>query len=212
MARLQQTPHDTLHRARSARPEGHSGWRERGERPEEALRPCQAPGAEPAPTRILGNGEAKRGKGKRAAVAVASGAEQERQKSMQEGAEEGRGRKAPPRSSWAGPGRALGRPRPSGPCCAGLAPGVGPSSLLLHAASLAQRVQPGLVPRQPPAAGSSVPSLPWGWGLVTKVPVGLWSGEHGGRFSSESSPRARPASGPAQGRMSRGAVCHHLVF
>lgn len=132
------------------------------------------------------------------------------QKSMQEGAEGGGAGKLPPGA--AGPGRALGRPRPSGPCCAGLAPGVGPSSLLLHAASLAQRVQLGLVPRQPPAAGSSVPSLPWGWGLVTKVPVGLWSGEHGGRFSSESSPRARPASGPAQGRMSRGAVCHHLVF
>lgn len=29
--------------------------------------------------------------------------------------------------------------------------------------------------------------------------MGLWSGELGGRFSSESSPRARPASGPAQG-------------
>lgn len=38
--------------------------------------------------------------------------EQERQKSMQEGAEEGRGRKAPPRSSWAS---GLECPRPSGP-------------------------------------------------------------------------------------------------
>lgn len=45
----------------SARPGGHSAWRERGERPEKALRPRRAPGAEPARMRILGNGEAKRG-------------------------------------------------------------------------------------------------------------------------------------------------------
>lgn len=103
--------------------------------------------------RILGNGEGPRGeKASARGVGVASGAEQERQESMQEGAEEGGAGKLPPGA--AGPGRALGRPRPSG---ASLrwpgAPGVGPSSLLLHAASLAQRVQPGLVPPAAPSRG-----------------------------------------------------------
>lgn len=84
--------------------------------------------------------EAKRGEGKRG-VAAASGAEQERQKSMQEGAEEGRGGGAPPGAAGPPAGRALGRPGLWASSLAGA--GRGPSSLLLHAASLAQRVQQG---------------------------------------------------------------------
>lgn len=90
-------------------------WMERERR--EARRgptPCQAPGAESTQMRILGN----RGRGQKEGARQARWRrrlpeqEQERQKSMQEGAEEGRGRKAPPRSSWAS---GLERPRPSGP-------------------------------------------------------------------------------------------------
>lgn len=99
-------------------------------------------------------GRPREGEGKRAAVAVASGAEQQRQKSMQEGAEEGRGGKAPPGSGWAG--AALGRPAPLGL--------VALASLLLHAASLAQRVRPGLVPGSPPPRAPAFLAFPGGGG------------------------------------------------
>lgn len=173
-------------------------WMERERR--EAIRgPAPLPGSwgRAAPMRILGNGEAKRGKGKRAAV-LASRAEQERRspcrKEQRRGGagklpqeQLGRGRLDTP-PLWAMLPGSCGAELPSCPCSE---PGAASSRAWSPAA---------------PSLGLQLPSLPWGWGLVTKVPVGLWSGEHGGRFSSESSPRARPASGPAQGRMSRGAV------
>lgn len=205
------------HRHHTARCTEHVGvaqgaqWMER-ERREARRGPAPLPGSwgRARPMRILGNGEAKKGErqARSGGCGVRSGAGtaevhagrsrggEGQESSPQEQLGRGRRSDAPAPlglSRW--PGAWRGAELPSSPCSE---PGA------------ARPAGPG--PRQPPAAGSSVPSLPWGWGLVTKVPVGLWSGEHGGRFSSESSPRARPASGPAQGRMSRGAVCHHLVF
>ena len=179
-------------------------WMERERREaRKGLVPLPGSRGRAAPMRILGNGEAKRGKGKRVAV-LASRAEQERRSPCRKEQRRGGAGKLPQEQLglgcldapplWASlPGR-RGAELPSCPCSE---PGAASSQAWSPAA-------PGL--------GLQLPSLPWGWGLVTKVPVGLWSGEHGGRFSSESSPRARPASGPAQGTVSRGAVCHHLVF
>lgn len=196
--------HHTARRAELVGVARGAQWMER-ERREAGKGPEPLPGSwgRAARMRILGNGEAKRGEGKRAAV-LASRAEQERRSPCRKeqrggGAGKlpqerlGRGRsEAPP--LWASLPRRRGAELPSCPCSE---PGAASSRAWSPAA-------PGL--------GLQLPSLPWGWGLVTKVPAGLWSGEHGGRFSSESSPRARPASGPAQGTVSRGAVCHHLVF
>lgn len=132
----------------SAWPEGHSGWRERGgERPEEALRPCQAPGAEPAPKRILGNGEAKRGE--RQARGGGWRPERSRNAEVHAGRSRGgEGRESSPQEQLGGAGRSDAPPLWA--CRAGrLGRGAGPSALLLRAASLAQRVQPGLVPGSP---------------------------------------------------------------
>lgn len=173
-------------------------WMER-ERREAVRGPAPLPGSwgRAAPMRILGNGEAKRGKGKRAAV-LASRAEQERRspcrKEQRRGGagklpqeQPGRGRLDTP-PLWAAVPGGRGAELPSCPCSE---PGAASSRAWSPAA---------------PSRGLQLPSLPWGWGLVTKVPVGLWSGEHGGRFSSESSPRARPAAGPAQGNVQRCCV------
>lgn len=194
----------------AARPEGHSGWRERGERPEEALCPRRAPGAEPARMRILGNGRPREGKASAAWLRRPERSRNGRSPCRKEQRRGGAG-ELPQEQLGCRPAGRSDAPRPLGlVALAGAGRGAELPSSPCSKPGAARPAGPG--PRQPPAAGSGVPSLPWGWGLVTKVPVGLWSGEHGGRFSSESSPRARPASGPAQGRMSRGAVCHHLVF
>lgn len=141
---------------------------------------------------------------------LASRAEQERRSPCRKEQRRGGAGKLPPGA--AGRGRALGRPAPLGVSrWPGLGVGRGRAPFFSMQRAWRSASSRAWSPAAP-SRGLQLPSLPWGWGLVTKVPVGLWSGEHGGRFSSESSPRARPASGPAQGRMSRGAVCHHLVF
>lgn len=176
------------------------------ERREARRGPAPLPGSRgrAAPMRILGNGEAKRGK--RQARGGGWRPERSRNAEVHAGRSRGgEGRESSPRSSWAAGAQT---PRPSGPLLPGRRGAELPSCPCSEpGAASSQAWSPAA-----PSRGLQLPSLPWGWGLVTKVPVGLWSGEHGGRFSSESSPRARPASGPAQGRMSRGAVCHHLVF
>lgn len=173
-----QTPHSTLHRPRRCGPRGTVD----GEREERGQRgPAPLPGswgrARPkADPRKRGGQE-----GGRQAAVLASRAEQER--GVHAGRSRGEGRESAPREP-------LGRGRAAF------------FSMQRAWRSASSRAWSPAAPSR----GLQLPSLPWGWGLVTKVPVGLWSGEHGGRFSSESSPRARPASGPAQGGMSRGAV------
>lgn len=155
------------HRHHTARCAEHIGvargaqWMER-ERREARRGPVPLPGSwgRARPEADPRKWEAKRGEGKRG-VAAASGAEQERQKSMQEGAEEGRGGEAPPGA--AGPGGRSDAPA-LWASSRWLAPGVGPSSHLLHAASLAQRVQPGRVPGSPQPRAPVFLAFPGGGG------------------------------------------------
>lgn len=154
------------HRHHTARgPEGRSGWRERGERPEEAL--CALPSSW---GRVRPNADPRKQGSQREGLGKLRGRgdgrqrrlpEQERQKSMQEGAEGEQGQESAPQEQLgrrrAGGRRASTPPHPLG------ASSSWPSSLLLHAASLAQRPAGGLVPGSP-QQGSGAPSLPWGWG------------------------------------------------
>lgn len=136
-------------------------WMERERR--EARRgpaPCQAPGAESTQMRILGNrgrpkkrGQGKRGGGGGGGFRSRSG--NGRSPCRKEQRRGGAG-KLPPGA--AGPA-SLGAPAPLG--LVALAGRSGPSSLLLHAASLAQRpAGPG--PRQPPAWAPAFLAFPGG--------------------------------------------------
>ena len=98
-------------------PRGHSGWRERGDGPEEALRPCQGswgrarPDVDPRKRGVLGGakrGEGKRGEEEEEEAAAASSRAGTAEKSMQEGAEEGRGGEHPREQLGRRPG--AGRP------------------------------------------------------------------------------------------------------
>lgn len=199
------------HRHHTARgPEGRSGWRERGERPEEAL--CALPSSW---GRVRPNADPRKQGSQREGLGKLRGRgdgrqrrlpEQERQKSMQEGAEGEQGQESAPQEQL-GRRRAGGGLRlphtPWGPRRAGRAP-------FFSMQRAWRSVQPGA---WCPAAPSRAPALlafPGG-GVSYKDSCGSLERGARGRFSSESSPRARPASGPDRG-MSRGAVCHHLVF
>jgi hypothetical protein len=156
-----QTPHGTWHRAHRRGPRGTvDGEREeRGQK-----RPCALPSSW---GRVHPNADPrKQGEAKKEGARQARWwrwrrlpeQERERQKSMQEGAEEGRGRKAPPRSSWASE---LGRPRPSGPRRAGRPKWAElPSSPCSEPGAASSRAWSPAAP----SVGSGVPSLPWGWG------------------------------------------------
>lgn len=131
-------------------------WMER-ERREAVRGPAPLPGSwgRAAPMRILGNGRPRGGK---ASARRCWRPEQSRNAEVHAGRSRGgEGQESSPRSGWA---VGAWTPRPSGPRCRA---GVGPSSLLVHAASLAQRpAGPG--PRQPPASGSSFLAFPGGGG------------------------------------------------
>lgn len=175
-----QAPHGTWRRAPSAvvwPPRG-AQWMERERR--EARRgpaPCQAPGAESTEMRILGNRGRPKRRGKASVVvAVASGAGAGTAEVHAGRSRGGEGQESAPQSSWARSGwrarwvRWVGAAAPLGLVALAGWAGVGPSSLLLHAASLEPGAASGRawspVPRQPPAraGGLRVPSLPWGWG------------------------------------------------
>lgn len=119
---------------------------------------------------------------------------------MQEGAEGEQGQESAPQRQAAGfdsptpPGGLVELAElPSSPCSEpGAASSWGPGA------------------RQPPARAPALLAFPGG-GVSYKDSCGSLERGARGRFSSESSPRARPASGPDRA-MSRGAVCHHLVF
>lgn len=146
----------------SAWPEGHSGWTEREERPKEALRPCQAPGAEPAPKRILGNEEAKRGE--RQARGGGWRPEQSRNAEVHAGRSRGgEGQESSPQEQLGGAGRSDAPPLWA--CRAGPAWARGGAELPSSPCSEPGAARPaGPGPRQPPAAGSSFLAFPGGGG------------------------------------------------
>lgn len=138
-------------------PEGHSGWREkeRGQK-----RACTLPSSwgrvhPSADPRKQGGGAKKRGQGKRGGGGFRSRSRNGRSPCRKEQRRGGAGKLPPGAAGPAG----LSAPAPLG--LVALAGRRGPSSLLLHSASLAQHpAGPG--PPAAPSAGSGVPSLPWG--------------------------------------------------
>lgn len=155
---------------RAQRPQGpraHSGWRERGDGPEEALRPCRGSWGRARPMRILGNGvwggqergrQARRGGG-----GGGGGGGVQRSRNSREvhagRSRGGEGRGAPPGAAGPPAGRALDAPASGPRRWPARRAGTGaelPSSPCGE--SLAPCVPPGW-PRAPAA-----PSLAWGCG------------------------------------------------
>lgn len=137
-------------RTASVWPEGHSGWRERGERPEEACAPPSSwgrvhPNADP---RKRGGPERGARQARRRRRRRLPEQEQERQSPCRKEQRRGGAGKLPPGA--AGPAAGVSAPA-LGASSLWPAGRRGPSSLLLHSASLAQRpAGPG-----PPAAPSA---------------------------------------------------------
>lgn len=217
VARLRHRHHTARGTESVAWPKG-AQWmeRERREAGRGPLHPAKLLGQSPPEMRILGNGggvrEEARKRGKAStATAVASGGTGAGTGTAEVHAGRSRGgegqESAPPGAAGPVGGRRAGPPPPlwASSRWPGRA-GVGPSSLLLHAASLAQRPGRDLVSGSPPARTPELLAFPGGGvGVSYKGSCGcleraLAAASHG---------RAVPGPGPPPaptGAMSRGAV------